>query len=94
MNQLLLRISMLTVCATALTVIPTVTSAAAGAKHTHMKKHHWRHHYRVAWPAGPAQPAVRSYDNGPVCPGVGRSFDCKIWPPPFADDPDRKTFRH
>jgi hypothetical protein len=41
---------------------------------------------------GPARPVVGTYaPSEPVCPGLGRSFDCKIWPPPYADDPDRKT---
>jgi hypothetical protein len=88
----------LAICATALVVIPVVTPAQAetGRKHMHIKKHGWhRHHTRAAWPAGPAQPVVGPYSQaGPVCPGLGRSFDCKIWPPPYADDPDRKTSRH
>jgi hypothetical protein len=39
---------------------------------------------------------VTGYYNqpGPICPGIGRSFECKIWPPPFEDDPDRKVSKH
>ena len=37
----------------------------------------------VAGGSPPAQP-------GSVCPGIARSFDCKIWPPPIDEDPDRK----
>jgi hypothetical protein len=36
----------------------------------------------------------RYRQSGDVCPGIGRSFDCKIWPPPFEDDPDRKTSKY
>jgi len=28
--------------------------------------------------------------GGPVCPGIARSIDCRIWPPPIDEDPDRK----
>ena len=93
MSQFVIRLSALTICATALMAIPTVTPAEAGGKHMHASKHarHWRQRDGVAWPAAPA-PATRSY-SGDVCPGIGRSFDCKIWPPPYADDPDRKTSR-
>jgi hypothetical protein len=98
MRQFAIRLSTLTICATALVVFPTVTPAKAEApqKNTHISKHkqHWRHHYSAAWPVRPAQPAVGYYaPTEQVCPGIGRSFDCKIWPPPYADDPDRKTSR-
>ena len=95
MSKLAIRLSMLTVYATALVVVPAVTPAKAetGRKHTHIKYHkrHWGHRVGGAWQV---QPVVGSYSqDGPVCPGIGRSFDCKIWPPPYADDPDRKTSR-
>ena len=96
MSQFAIRLSMLTLCAAALVVAPTVTPANAetGRKHVHIKKHkrHLRHHFGAAWPVGSTQPAV-VYRNPsePVCPAVGKSFDCKIWPPPYADDPDRKA---
>jgi hypothetical protein len=95
MSQFAIRLSILATCAAALVAIPTVTPAQASGKHMHTRKHHqhWQHHYGAqAWPMGPAQHVARSY-SGEVCPGIGRSFDCKIWPPPFADDPDRKTSR-
>jgi hypothetical protein len=95
MGQFAIRLSILATCATAVVAIPTVTPAQASGKHMHTRKHHqhWQHHYGAqAWPMGPPQPVARSY-SGEVCPGIGRSFDCKIWPPPFADDPDRKTSR-
>jgi len=97
MSKLAIRLSMLTICATALAVVPTVTAAKAetGRKHTHIKKHepHWRHHASGGWQGQPVAGAFRQ-DDGPICPAIGKSFDCKIWPPPYADDPDRKTSRY
>jgi len=98
MSQFATRL-LLAICATALAVVPSVTPAKAetSRKHMHVKKHepHWRHHYGAAWAVGPAQPTARYYaPSEPICPAIGKSFDCKIWPPPFADDPDRKTSRH
>ena len=83
--------------AAALLVTPAVTLAQAKAASRHMpiKKHRWhRHHFRAVWPGGLAQPFVGAYQSGPICPAIGKSFDCKIWPPPYADDPDRKTSRY
>ena len=96
MSQLAIRLSAITICATALLVFPVFTSAeaASGTRHVHVKKHrgHWRH---AGWPTGQPRPFAAPYaQSGPVCPGIGRSFECKIWPPPFADDPDRKVSKH
>jgi hypothetical protein len=95
MSQFAIRLSVITICATALLVVPSVAPAEASHKHTHMNKQRWhRHHYGAAWSLGPVRPTMGSYaPSEPVCPGIGRSFDCKIWPPPYADDPDRKTSR-
>ena len=41
--------------------------------------------------AGPWFAAPPRNPPGDVCPGIGRAFDCKIWPPPMDQDPDRKT---
>ena len=81
---------------------PAITPAQAGTAgghkhHMHMTRHHqhWRHHYGTAWYGTPAAPMVRpTSQSGWVCPGIGRSFDCKVWPPPFEDDPDRKTSKY
>ena len=96
MSQFAIRLSVLTVCAAALVVIPAGTPAEAAGKHMHVKKHRWHsQHFGAAWSVGPAQPTARYYaPSEPVCPAIGKSFDCKIWPPPFADDPDRKTSRY
>jgi hypothetical protein len=99
MSQFAIRLSMLVLCAMALAAVPTVAPATAKTdhgRHMHIKQHRWHGHYvRAAWPAGPAQPVAGYYPpSEPVCPAIGKSFDCKIWPPPYADDPDRKTSRY
>lgn len=96
MSKLAIRLSALAICATVLVAIPTVTPAEAATSNGHVKKHrkHWQsgfHNPRFAAEARPLMgPPVQS---GTVCPGIGRSFDCKIWPPPYEEDPDRKTSR-
>jgi hypothetical protein len=40
---------------------------------------------------GQAQPYVPPYSQtGPICLGLSRAIDCKIFPPPIDVDPDRK----
>jgi hypothetical protein len=96
MRQLVL--SVLVIGATALVATPAIAPAQAASRHAHhMKTHqrHWTHHYGRVWYGYPAAPMAGSYhQSGDVCPGIGRSFDCKIWPPPFEDDPDRKTSKY
>ena len=71
------------VCATAVVVVPLVTATRGEARH--VNKHH-------SWAAAEARPMARSWSGGgDVCPGSARSFDCRIWPPPFDDDSDRKS---
>jgi hypothetical protein len=73
----------------------TPAEAASGTRHVHAKKHarHWRH--AGSWSVGPQRPFVApSARSDWVCPGIGRSFECKIWPPPFEDDPDRRTSKY
>jgi hypothetical protein len=100
MRKLAIPLSALVIGTMTLVAIPAIAPAQAKSSrhmhHTHMKKHGWygTHPYRGAWYGTPAQPSYRppSYrQSGDVCPGIGRSFECKIWPPPFEDDPDRKT---
>ena len=85
-----LALSVLAIGATALVAIAGIAPAEAKtSRHVHHQRH-WRHHYGQY--GYPAAPMVRSYGgSGDVCPAMGRSFDCKIWPPPFADDPDRRV---
>jgi hypothetical protein len=71
-------------------------AAVAPAQARTQHHRHWRHHAGGPWYgySYPAQPMTRSYSQSGsswVCPGIGRSFDCKIWPPPYEDDPDRRT---
>ena len=97
MSRLAIRIFTLSICATALLAVPIFTSAevTAGTRHAHAKKHarHWRDAGRP-WFGGPQRYAAPYAGSGEVCPGIGRSFDCKIWPPPIEDDPDRKTSKY
>jgi hypothetical protein len=85
----------LVICATALAVVPMVTPAnAATVNSKHIKKHKIQKSRGISdpWSAGQARPVTRpSGQAGGVCPGNARSFDCRVWPPPFDDDPDRKV---
>ena len=71
-------------------VLPMVIPATAETSSSkHIKKHKKiilrSPGFDQAWPvASPSSQAT------PVCPGMARSFQCKIWPPPMEDDPDRK----
>ena len=82
----------LAVCATAMA--PVVAASEAEASSRHVKKHHQRTHLRInnAWASEEVRPVApaRSWGGGEVCPGNARAIDCKIWPPPMYDDPDRK----
>lgn len=96
MNRLAIRLSILGICATAVVAVPVFASgeAQAAKRHEHVKKHprHWRHASQPWF--GEPRPYVAPSQPGWVCPGIGRSFECKIWPPPFEDDPDRKTSKY
>jgi hypothetical protein len=59
--------------------------AARGNKHKHQRSTGTNNH----WYTGQVWPVTRP--SGPVCPGLARSFDCRVWPPPFEEDPDRKV---
>lgn len=104
MGKLAIRALTLAIGAAAAAVAPALAPAGAKdsrhAHHLHIKRHGWHsaypsyspYPYRGAWVVPQAQPMVRSYGQSDwVCPGIGRSFECKIWPPPFEDDPDRKV---
>jgi hypothetical protein len=94
MNKPAIRLLPLAMCATALLMVPTVTPAKAA---THSQKH-MKHKKKVqkssgdSWSAGRSSPVARpSSQSGEVCPGISRSFECRTWPPPFDEDPDRKV---
>jgi hypothetical protein len=94
MSKLAIRLLTLALCTTALALVPTVTPArAATSSGGHIQKHkkHWPSRVSVPWSVGQAQAFVPPYSQtGPICPGIARSFDCKVWPPPIDEDPDRK----
>lgn len=94
MNKLAIRLMTLALCSTALALVPIVTPAKAETNGSgHIKKHkkHWRPRFSDPWSVGQVPPfAGPSSPAAPVCPGLGRSFDCKVWPPPYDEDPDRK----
>ena len=86
MRHLTTRHLMLAVCATA--VVSVVTATGADASGPHRKRHHRMYTgFDDVRNPGPIAP-VRSRGN--VCPGLSRSFDCAVWPPPMDEDPDRK----
>jgi hypothetical protein len=99
MSKSAIRFLTLVVCATALVVAAADTPASArtsgkASSHQHVKKHHKVYRssgfgYRRPADQGWSTPQP-SYPSGSVCPGIGRSFECKIWPPPMDEDPDRK----
>jgi hypothetical protein len=95
MSKFAIRLLTLAVCATALALVPTVTPAKAETSSSkHLKKHKKHKHpgFSHRWSAGqPWAVAKPPSSAGPVCPGIGRSFDCRVWPPPFDEDPDRKV---
>jgi hypothetical protein len=75
---------------------PAATAKAEISHGKHLKKHamHIRHagNFSVHQAADRAWPGTRPLSQpGDVCPGIGRSFECRIWPPPINDDPDRKA---
>jgi hypothetical protein len=97
MSRFAIRLLIHTICATALVVVPMVTSAEAETSSSrHMKKHQKQrsHGFNNPWSAGQAWPVTRpSSQAGAVCPGIARGFECRTWPPPMEDDPDRKVSR-
>ncbi len=93
MSRFAIRLLMLAISATALVLVPTVTPAKAETSSRHFKKHKKQRSpgFIVRRPAGQAWPVSRPPSQpSPVCPGSGRSFDCRVWPPPYDEDPDRK----
>lgn len=96
-SRFAVRLPILTLCVSTLALAPAVAVAKekTGHRHMHAYMSHRGHYVNGPWLGYQAPPVVGYYNQpGPVCPGIGRSFDCKIWPPPFEDDPDRKTSRY
>ena len=96
MSKFAIRLLTLVMYATSLPVISMITPAKAETiSSKHMKKHRKNIQRSPGFSdprsAGQAWPVTRpSSPAGDVCPGIARSFECKIWPPPMYDDPDRK----
>ena len=76
-------IRVLTLVISAAVVVLLLTATDVEASSRHVNKH---------WAAEEVQPVARSWSSGgSACPGNARSIDCRIWPPPFEDDSDRKS---
>ncbi len=91
-----IRFLILTICVTA--VAPVVAAADVEASSRHVRKHHqqtrlgWNNSLRRSWAAQDIRRAAPSWSGGgDVCPGNARAIDCRIWPPPIIDDPDRRN---
>jgi len=97
MSKFAIRLLTLAMYATPLVVVPMVTPAKAetsSSRHLNLKKHKRQKSPGLSdpWSAGQARPVTRpSSQADGVCPGIARSFDCRTWPPPMYDDPDRKV---
>ena len=94
MSKIAIRLLTLVVYATVPAVIPMVTPAKAetsGSKH--LKKHKKQKSPGIGdrRPAGQVWPLTRPSSQGDACPGNARGVDCKTWPPPMYDDPDRRN---
>ena len=95
MSKFAIRLLALAICATMLGVVPMVTGAVAETNKSKQIKKHKKVILRspgFSYPrsAGQAWPVTRPSSQADVCPGIARGIDCKRWPPPMEDDPDRK----
>ena len=86
------RLLTLAICAAAVLVIAVVTADQAAASSRHVRKHHKPINpgWSDRWAPREIRPVAPRYAPGPACPGIGRGIDCKVWPPPMDEDPDRK----
>ena len=96
MSKFAIRLLSLAMYATSLPVISMMTSDQAETSSTkHTKKQHRKN---IQWSPGFSDPrsanawivTAPSSQLGPVCPGLARGIDCRIFPPPIDEDPDRK----
>ena len=91
MSRFAIRLLTLAMYAASLPVVAMITPAKAATSSGHIQKHKKQWRPRLSEPVGQAQAFVPPYSQtGPICPGIARSFDCKVWPPPIDEDPDRK----
>jgi hypothetical protein len=85
MSKFAIGLLTLAMYAASLPVIAMITPAQAETKKQ------WRPHVSEPWYAGRAQAFVPPYGQaGPICPGNARGIDCRVFPPPIEDDPDRR----
>ena len=85
MSKFAIGLLTLAMYAASLPVIAMITPALAATKK------HGRPHVSEPWYAGHAQPFGPPYGQaGPICPGNARGIDCRVFPPPIDDDPDRR----
>ena len=92
MRPYAIRFLTLAIYATAVVVIPAITATQGETASRHQRKHHQPRSlgWSDRWAPRPIRPAVPSYTPGNACPGNARGIDCKVWPPPMDEDPDRK----
>ena len=97
MRPTAVRLLTLTIYVTAV-AIPLATATDVEASGQHARKHHQRtnlgmnNSWRRASAAGEVRPVAPTRSGGGgVCPGIARGIDCRAWPPPIDDDPDRKA---
>src|SRR5579871_3053142 len=92
MRRYAIRLLTLALCAAVVAAVPVIGASPSEAGSRHVRKPH--RPARLGWndSVAPVQRAAPQQWNGPgeVCPGNARAIDCKIWPPPIYDDPDRK----
>jgi hypothetical protein len=96
MSKVAIRLLSLAMYATSLPVIPMITPAQAETGST--KDIKTQHRKNILWSPGFRDPRSAnawivtgpSSQLGPVCPGNARGIDCRIFPPPIDEDPDRK----
>jgi hypothetical protein len=85
MSKFAIRLLILAMYAASLPVVAMITPAKAATKR------HWRLRVSEPWYISQAQAfAPPSSQAGPICPGNARGIDCRVFPPPIEDDPDRK----
>jgi hypothetical protein len=96
MSKSATRVLTLAIYATALVVVPMIIPAKAATNSSEERKAQEKiqKSLRFSNPrsASQARPVTGpSSQAGGVCAGAARSFDCKQWPPPIDEDPDRKS---
>jgi hypothetical protein len=92
-----IRFSTLTI--PAIMVIALLAPPEAEARSRHIDQHHhkrtdlgWNNSLRRSMAAEEVRPMAPAWSQGgEVCPGNARAIDCRIWPPPIVDDPDRRN---